>query len=145
MKFNILSVPCWCMCLKVAVCFVWQKFTVQTKYRRIPQVIITIQKNLWHLFSSLHSKANRWASLVSSENQIAWVTQPQRIPFDSCLLFAIGYKLLKLVSHLKLEAGPRFADTWCNPAKSNNRWLSKKCFRRSYQESGHGAPQRESE
>ena len=39
------------------------------------------KKLVTHLFSSLHSRANRWASLVLSENQIAWVTQPQGIPF----------------------------------------------------------------
>ena len=36
---------------------------------------------------------------------------PQGIPFEPCLVLALGYKLLVLMSHLKLESEPQFTDT----------------------------------
>ena len=37
-------------------------------------------------------------------------TPPRGIPFESRLVFTLGWKLLELVSHLEFEAGPRLAD-----------------------------------
>ena len=42
-----------------------------SKYRRVPGVASLTQKLLVsHLFSSQHSRANRWSDFGSSENQI---------------------------------------------------------------------------
>ena len=50
--------------------------------------------------------------VLSLDSPRAQVTQPQRIPFETRQVFTLGYKLLMLVSHLKVKLGPRFANTW---------------------------------
>ena len=42
-----------------------------------------------------------------------WITQTRDIPFESHLVFASGYKISVLMSHLECETGPRFTDIWC--------------------------------
>ena len=51
------------------------------------------------------------SSVLSCVLPRAQVTRPQGIPFETRLVFALGYKLLVLVSHIELKSEPQFADT----------------------------------
>ena len=41
----------------------------------------------------------------------AWITLPQDIPYESCLIFTLGNKLSVLMSHLELKTGSLITDT----------------------------------
>ena len=92
---------------------------ISSKLGQISRVTITIQK----IFNNhlcrilLRSICQAILSRVSSR---AWIAQPQGIPFESLLVFTLGYKLLVLVSSLGLKAGPRLADTWFSSSEKYN-------------------------
>ena len=46
-------------------------------------------------------------TLAHEEEQFKYTT-----PFESGLALPLGYKLSVLMSHIELEMGPQFADTW---------------------------------
>ena len=63
--------------------------------------------------------------LVSSRDSTqAQVTRPQGIPFETCLLFAYGYKLLILKSCLELELGPQFTNTCFCYIAPDDSWVN---------------------
>ena len=75
-------------------------------------------------------------NLISKNCAVFWfclscISSPPQIigaritPFESCLVFTLGYKLSEFVSRLELETELRFAHIWSKYNLKNNKLLKK--------------------
>ena len=63
-------------------------------------------------------------------NYIQIHNQPQGMPFESCLVFTLGYnKLSELMSSLQLQKGPQYLVTTPSPTLEIISLPTKKCFK----------------
>ena len=101
---------------------------VESKLGRISRVIITFQKifdicvfalTLNELLKLDYLHRHLLSCLISSLNYLT-----SRHPLWACLVFALSYKPLVLVSHLELEKEPWFANT--RSRNQHCKWM-KKC------------------